>query len=311
VLVPITTEALVEQARRLGEEGHRYTSRQLYYAVCRAVEQPSPSATKGIIGTGALLIVLAGALLWVHTVPISLILALVGVAVLLLAPLNASTERRREAARARDSRALALSYDSFLSGPLQRALQERPDAWTGLIAASPPVAGGRRARGARRRAGQGLAVAGDRAETVSLLAANRERLPTDAQVIDGSALTGVSPSTEGGASRALAELRHRRVIVVHDADPTGCALPGALRRAGATDVVDAGIPPPGTDAGLQVIEGAPARLPAGLEADLPAAQAAWLRSGRRLELATLTPKEVMALVLAAAPERKTDPDPGA
>jgi len=243
--------------------------------------------------------VLAGALLWVHTVPISLILALVGVAVLLLAPLNASTERRREAARARDSRTLALSYDGFLTGPLPRAVQDRPDAWAGLIATAAPASGGRGARGTGSGARRGLAVAGDRVETVRLLAANRERLPAGVEVVDGSALAGASASTDGGASPAAAQLRHRRVIVVHDADPAGCALPGALRRAGATEVLDAGIPPPGTDAGLQVIEGAPARLPAGLEDDLPPAQAAWLRSGRRLELATLTPQEVVALVLAA------------
>jgi hypothetical protein len=90
-------------------------------------------------------------------------------------------------------------------------------------------------------------------------------------------------------------------VAVHDADPAGCGLPAALRRAGASDVADAGLRPPVADAGLQVIEGAPARMPAGIEADLTPVEVAWLRSGRRLELATLTPHAVVELVLAAHP----------
>jgi hypothetical protein len=42
-------------------------------------------------------------------------------------------------------------------------------------------------------------------------------------------------------------------------------------------------------------------MPAGIEADLTPVEVAWLRSGRRLELATLTPREVVELVLAAHP----------
>jgi hypothetical protein len=39
-------------------------------------------------------------------------------------------------------------------------------------------------------------------------------------------------------------------------------------------------------------------MPAGIEADLTPVEVAWLRSGRRLELATLTPRAVVELVLA-------------
>ena len=86
MLLPITTEVLVEEAERLGAGGHRYTSRQLYYAVCRAVERPAPSITGGLIGLGSILVLLAGALLFIHSVPISPVLAVLGVVVLLSPP---------------------------------------------------------------------------------------------------------------------------------------------------------------------------------------------------------------------------------
>ena len=96
MLLPITAEVLVEEAERLGEGGHRYTSRQLYYAVCRAVERPAPSITGGLIGLGSILVLLAGALLFIHSVPISPVLAVLGVVVLISAPFNARIERGRE-----------------------------------------------------------------------------------------------------------------------------------------------------------------------------------------------------------------------
>jgi hypothetical protein len=136
VLLPITTDVLVGEAERLGGDGHRFTSRQLYYAACRAVERPAVSVTRGLIGLGALLIVLGGAMLWVKTIPLSAILAVIGVAMLLAAPLNARVERNRELRRALDSRTLATSYPSFLAGPMAEALRVRPEAFTAL--ASPP-----------------------------------------------------------------------------------------------------------------------------------------------------------------------------
>jgi hypothetical protein len=121
VLLPITTDVLVGEAERLGGDGHRYSSRQLYYAACRAVERPAVSVTRGFVGLGALLIVLGGAMLWVKTIPLSAILAVIGVALLLAAPLNARVERNRELQRALDSRTLATSYPSFLAGPRRSA----------------------------------------------------------------------------------------------------------------------------------------------------------------------------------------------
>jgi len=134
VLLPITAEVLVEEAERLGEGGHRYTSRQLYYAVCRAVERPAPSITGGLIGLGSILVLLAGALLFVHSIPISPFLAALGVAALIAAPINARMERGRERRRTLGSRPLAASYDEFLTGALAGALRSRPDAFGGLVA---------------------------------------------------------------------------------------------------------------------------------------------------------------------------------
>ena len=314
VLLPITAEVLVEEAERLGEGGHRYTSRQLYYAVCRAVERPAPSITGGLIGLGSILLLLAGALLFIHSIPISPFLAALGVVVLLAAPLNTLTERGRERRRALASRPLAAAYDEFLTGALADALRSRPDAFDGLVATGPPpavtpppapeappgdLAGSRPDPGQDVTPGPGgwkqagPMVVCDRRETADLFAANAGRLPDGAAVTELGALLG-----EDGGGLAPA-VRGRLMVAVHDAGPAGCALMAILRRAGALHCVDAGLRPPPSDQGLQVIEGAPARLPAGLEDDLTAVERGWLSSGRRLELATLTPAEAVALVVAA------------
>ena len=307
VLLPITTDVLVGEAERLGVDGHRFTSRQLYYAACRAVERPAVSVTRGLIGLGALLIVLGGAMLWVKTIPLSAILAVIGVAMLLAAPLNARIERGRELRRALDSRTLATSYPDFLARPMAEALRVRPQAFTALASPRPPAGDGTASAAAARgdaapttdhvasQPASGPLVVCDRGETAELLTANAARLRDGTQV---AALAALMTHDGGELEPAL---RDRRLVAVHDADPAGCGLPAALRLAGASDVADAGLHPPLSDAGLQVIEGAPARMPAGIEADLTPVEVAWLRSGRRLELATLTPREVVELVLAAHP----------
>jgi hypothetical protein len=314
VLLPITTEVLVEEAERLGDGG-RYSSRQLYYATCRAVERPAVSVTRGFIGLGALLIVLGGAMLWVKTIPLSAILAVIGVAMLLAAPLNARVEHNRELRRAIGSRALATSYPNFLAGPLAEALRVRPEAFTALVSPAPSAGDASDSPAAARGdappafdhlAGQpasGPLVVCDRRETADLLAANTGRLRDGTEVAALAALM-----TDDGGELGPA-VRHRRLVAVHDADPAGCGLPAALRRAGASDIADAGLRPPASDAGLQVIEGAPARMPAGIEADLTHVEVAWLRSGRRLELATLTPREVVELVLTVHPPALTELPP--
>jgi hypothetical protein len=298
VLLPITTDVLVEEARRLGDGDHRYTSRQLYYAACRAVERPPESATRGFIGLGAVLVVLAGALLWVHSVPLSPVLAGLGVVSLLAAPVNARVERARARRRAQGSRTLATSYTGFCAGPLEEAQRSRPEEFGALVAGTPPPARAPTLPELTVAGGRGRAaplIVCDRGETAELLAANAGRLP------EGAAVADLAGLLDGDGDGLPPEVRGRRLVAVHDADPAGCGMPAALRRAGAVDLVDAGLRPPACDAGLHVIEGAPARLPAGIEADLSVPELHWLRSGRRLELATLTPREVVALVLDAVP----------
>jgi hypothetical protein len=190
---------------------------------------------------------------------------------------------------------------------MAEALRARPEAFSALASPSPAAGAGTDSPAAARDAlapppapvatqlAAGPLVVCDRPETAELLAANAGRLGDGTRIV---ALAALMTDDDGELAPAL---RDRRLVAVHDADPAGCGLAAALRRAGASDIADAGLRPPASDAGLQVIEGAPARMPAGIEADLSAAELAWLRSGRRLELATLTPPEVVELVLAAHP----------
>jgi hypothetical protein len=295
VPAPITSQLVAEQARRLGDGGYRFTPRQLYYAVCAALEQPPPSITRGMVGTGVVLILLAAIVIRVHPYLPSIGLAGLGALLLVLAPLNAGAERRRAAARALQPRPLALSWDGFAAGPLELARRERRDDLSALVGGgSPEASPGVPDSPATPQAKPRLLIVCDLEETARLLVANRGRLSGDPEVV----AAGAAP---------LPSLRGRRVVAVHDADPAGCHLPARLRQAGAAEVVDAGLRPPDADAGLQLIEGAPARVPEGLEAELEPAQIAWLRSGRRLELATLPPREVVELVLTAAVQRGRGP----
>lgn len=312
----ITAQLVVEQAERLGEGGHPYTARQLYYASCAAVESGYPSATKGIIGIAAVLILLGASLVRLAP-PAAVSLALIGAAGLLFALLNQRTEQAQALARAREPRPLAMSYDGFSVGPLREALAGEPERLRLLIAAEPDRhdaagtpgqpggAGGRRPRGA-------LLLACEREETGRMLAANLAHLPPGSEVVVLPAGDGtVSPSDawarDGGEDPVPgrpAAVRRRRVIAVHDADPLGCALPSRLRRAGAAEVIDVGLRPPPSDARLAVLEGAPARVPGEVEEDLSDAEVGWLRSGRRLELATLTPEQVVARIAGAVPRSR-------
>jgi hypothetical protein len=99
-----------------------------------------------------------------------------------------------------------------------------------------------------------------------------------------------------------------KAIALHDASPRGCALVLNLRDEGIA-VEDAGLRPSDVDGpSHQVIEGAPARLPRDLSSLLRPDEIDWLLSGRRVEVATLTPEVAMDHVLAAV--RRVDPPPG-
>ncbi len=309
----LTPQLIVAQAARLGEGGHRYSARQLYYASCAAAEADHPSATKGIIGMAAVLILLGAALVRLSP-PAAVSLGLIGVAGLLFALLNSRTEQAQALARAAAPRPLAMSYEGFTTGPLREALAGEPERLRLLIGAEPEGADAGASSGrpgeSRRRPRGALLLACEREETARMLTANLPHLPAGSEVLvlpaeNGTALPPgeASPpaAARGARRRAPAAIRRRTVLAVHDADPEGCALPSRLRRGGAARVIDLGLCPPSSDARLAVLEGAPARVSGDVEEDLTELAVGWLRSGRRLELATLSPAEVLARITGAAP----------
>jgi hypothetical protein len=259
----ITDERVASVAARLHEGGWSYSARQLYYAVCAEVETAPTRLASGEVGVGVLLI-LIGAITGQR-----ILLEVLGVIGLVFVIVGAVThvQERRPLPQAR---LLAMSYPDFLARHVG-AVHEYP----GLVAAAaPPQPSGD---------ASSLLVC-DRSETAAVMHANRARL---------------GAATVTTAEQLPADLTGRRLIALHDCDPAGCALVLELRNLGA-EVVDAGINPAEL-AGrrLQIVEGAPARLPRDLSGHLDAEQTDWLRSGRRLELATETSEQLAQRALAA------------
>src|SRR5205085_2778906 len=90
--------------------------------------------------------------------------------------------------------------------------------------------------------------------------------------------------------------------------PPGCALPADLAARGIATVVDAGLRPRDVmHANTQVIEGAPARVSDAAVQGLEDDEVAWLRSGRRVELAVKAPHAVFELLAAALAEKREQP----
>ena len=256
-------------AARLHDGRWHFTGRQLYYAVCIALERPPQRAVAtGEMGTGVLLITVGVIFLQVRVV--FAVLAALGLLLLLHGSLmrwwNNTPPRTRP---------LALSWESFDAQVLAPMRSGERDLPAGLLLNDPPVGVAPASR---------AVVVCDRAETAGLLRANAAVAGIEAAVIvEGEPL----PTAD-------------RVVALHDCDPSGCALIARLRAAGAADAVDAGLQPP-VDAGepLQLIEGAPARLPGELDSLLSDAEQGWLRDGQRLELATLSPEQIALRVRAA------------
>jgi hypothetical protein len=262
--VEVTNERIAAAAARLHEDGWWFTPRQLYYAVCADVETAPVRVASGEVGLGLVLILVA-----VIIANRVVLFALGGVGVLLVAvgAITHLQERRPPPS----SRLLAISFSDF-----EARLRLLDEDIAGLIdVASSSVDG----------AGPDAPLlVCDRAETAAMLTANRGHLGA------------VRVLTAGDVPRDVDGVP---IILVHDCDPAGCAIAADLRDRGA-EVRDAGINP-GELAGqrLQLIEGAPARLPRDLAGHLEVAETDWLRSGRRLELATQTPEQVVARVRGA------------
>jgi hypothetical protein len=264
------TAALIDGAgARMGADGWRYTPRQLYYAVCAYAETPrSRSAARGELGLGLILLLIALILIR-FPVPFVVLLTL-GLLLVVLGGLQYLQPQSPLAGRT-----LALSFDAFL----QRIEDAHPP---GLIELRGDA--GAPLDAAALRAYDTLVVC-DQQETAAIVNANAARFGVIKIVAVAAADIDASPP--------------HSAIVLHDAAPRGCALVLDLAERDV-DVVDAGLQPEWvSSADHQVIEGAGARLPRDLSKLLGAEETDWLASGRRVEIATLTPAQVMKLVTAA------------
>jgi len=271
---------VADVARRLRAGGHRFSERQLWYAVCAALERPPATAASAQVIAGTLMIAI-GVVVGVLTTPFVAMLVPMGMVVF------ATGLQRRRAERQRPStRPLALSFDEFARSTTAPARAPGHAGIEGLLVVGvedaeqpPPV-----------DAEVPLLVC-DHGETAAVLVANAAAGGLDCVVVE-----------EAGANLLIDS---RRAYALHDADPRGCRLPLRLLSAGAAEVVDLGLRPSHiTGRHLQVIEGAPTQVGAELAGLLLPDELVWLAEGRRVELAVLTPAELVAGVrraLQAAP----------
>jgi hypothetical protein len=258
-----------EVAARLGEGGMSYSPRQLYYAVCAELEPPPTPKGTAQIGCGAFLFatgVIAG------------ILASIYVGLLIIPGMvifGMGVQRRRVERNRPTTRPLALGYEEFVA-----QLGDGAAAYPGLLDAFQPAA----QDGEPPPADTVLLVC-DNAESAAVLRAN----------LPGRAVT-VMVEADASPPPVLGQ----RVLVLHDADPSGCALALRLRSAGAVAVEDLGLRPAElVSRPVQVIEGAPRLVEPELARSLTADEVVWLANGRRVELAVLTPGELRDRVIAA------------
>lgn len=294
----LSERLLSDVAVQLGAGGRHYSARQLWYAVCAALERPHASPGAARLGCGVLVVLLAV----VGGIVASLYVGLAVVPGLVLVGMG--VQELREEGRRPTTRPLALGFEEFRRDYLEPARRALPERFAGLVDVDAAVLGtGHWAE---------VLVVCDREETAAVLAANLRAGGAEAR----GASAAVGGAEEGGGGRGM----HPRpavavvaesgaapllasapvVLALHDADPRGCGLPLRLVAAGATRVVDLGLRP-GQVRGrrVQVIEGAPAMVPGEVGALLTPEEIVWLAEGRRVELATLTPAELVAAVDAA------------
>ena len=265
---PVTSELIARAGASLSAGGWRYTPRQLYYATCAAAESPPRSPARNQFALGLLLVLVALILLPIRPAAI----AAGSLAALTLTLGVVSLLTRRPPA----GRSLAVSYQEF------EALLQSDTQPEGLVAEP-------------RTPGDGpdaVTIFCDTATNAEAVLANLDH-------------AGVPPV------RVLVwndqPVQRHIAIALHDASPRGCALPLDLADAGAR-VVDAGLRPAWVDReDIQVLEGAPARMPRDLSSLLSETETDWLRSGRRVELAVLPPEPLMRQVTEAVERARALP----
>jgi hypothetical protein len=261
---PITDEAVLRAGAALASGGWRYTRRQLYYAVCAAAEGGRVTVSgRDEMALGALIVLVGAVLIGVR--PVGYVLA--GIGVLLV--LAGATHRQRHPAP--QGRVIAMSYAEFCTAFAAVV----PEGLITDVATPQPAEGD-------------VIVVCDSDETAANVNANAARAELSMHAVTDAA--NKTPTTH--------------VLCLHDASPSGCAIVAALHDE-KVDVVDAGLRPKQlrADAEEQLLHGAPARLPRDLRAVLDNDEINWLLSGRRVELATRTPEQVMSMLRAAVEEQ--------
>jgi hypothetical protein len=260
---------VTDQAARLGVGGLSYTPRQLYYAVCGALERPQVTVgtSQALLGV---ILTLAGVVLGIVITPYIGLLVILGLVTTGMGLQNRRRERNRPTARP-----LAIGYDDFVAGVIAPRRGGFGDALPGLLLEAS------NGDGRHESKPESLpVVVCDHRETAALLDA-----------INGTAGFAVRALAEEDAGRLV---KDRRVFSLHDCDPSGCGLALRLRDMGAREVVDIGLRPHQiARRHAQVIEGAPAIVPRETAAVLTPDEMVWLAEGRRIELAILTPQELL------------------
>jgi hypothetical protein len=277
----VNDRLVADMAARLRDGGLRFGPRNLYYAVNAVLERPEVRPGAGLIALGVLLLVI--------TLVVGILAASFFIWPLLpvgMAVTGFGLRERRQARLLPSTRALALGYDEFVAGVVD------PRRGTALLEGMVEPSAGEAAAPA---ASSEVLVVCDRPETAAVLAANRATAGLEVEVV-----------AEEAAGAAVAR---RSVLAVHDADPRGCALPLRLLEAGAAGVVDLGLRPEHIRGRrIPVIEGAPVLVPTDLSRILRPEEIVWLADGRRVELAVLPPRELIAAVAGALAEGTAAPE---
>ena len=279
-MAKVNERLVADEAARLGVGGLSYTPRQLYYAVCAALERPQVTVGTSQAVLGAILTVVGivfGVLASVYLIA----LVIIGVVVAAMGLQN----RRKEHARP-TTRPLAIGYDDFVAGVItpRRNAELSGNGAAAIVPALPGLL-------LHAAEGNGHVAADAKPESLPIVVCDHAETAALLEAINGTAGFAVRALTEQDAARTITS---RKVFSLHDCDPSGCGLPLRLRDMGAAEVVDIGVRPAQiARRHAQVIEGAPAIVPRETAAVLTPDEMVWLAEGRRVELAVLTPQELL------------------